>query len=175
MVDHGCYLPHWGESLDVPMAPIDVPVPSPEEPDSHPRTIHQWIPGSWEKMVGEEIVDSPSPGRMSSLPTVPFSPHAAEHLAVRTLLPYVWFFFGNYLAPACHLESNNGNHRKYKQVPLRLPFQLLDRRETSLLKLSFNPLLSFVWVEVLWTTSHPQNVFLEFKIGVISGLGLWNY
>lgn len=69
------------ESLDVPMAPIDVPVPSPEEPDSHPRTINQWIPGSWEKMVGEEIVDSPSPGRMSSLPTVPFSPHAAEHLA----------------------------------------------------------------------------------------------
>ena len=54
------------------------PPPSPEVPDSHPRTIERWIPGSWNEEGSEE-------SRLLSLPTVPFSPSAAEYMAVRAL------------------------------------------------------------------------------------------
>lgn len=54
------------------------PPPSPEVSDSHPRYIERWIPGSWIQEGREE-------SGLSSLPTVPFSPSAAEHIAVRAL------------------------------------------------------------------------------------------
>ena len=51
------------------------PLQPPEEGDSHPRHIAQWIPGSWL----DEPVDVDS---ISRLTTLPLSPGVADAVAV---------------------------------------------------------------------------------------------